>query len=73
MRVAPEINAGLKQSLLDQGRQSPQQARPAPKKKNKPMTKSEQERKLQEIQGTLATFKQAESQSQEPVMPSKHF
>jgi bromodomain-containing factor 1 len=71
MKVAPEINAGLKQSLLEQGRESPQAARPAPKKKNKPMTKSEQERKLEQIKGTLDTFKKANSQSQEPVIPSK--
>jgi bromodomain-containing factor 1 len=71
MKYAPEVEAGLRQSLMEQ-RESPRVARSAPKKKNKPMTKSEQERKLEQIKGTLDTFKKANSQSQEPVMPSKH-
>jgi bromodomain-containing factor 1 len=44
-------------------------AKPPAKKKNKPMSKSEQERKIEQLEGTLETFQRHASGSQEP-MPS---
>lgn len=68
MKHAPEVEAGLRSSMLEHS--SPRAARPPTKKKNKPMTKSEQERKLDQIKGTMESFKKANSQSQEPIMPT---
>lgn len=45
-------------------------AKPPAKKKNKPMSKSEQERKIEQLAGTLENFQRNASDSQEPL-PSK--
>lgn len=59
-------------------KQSPEElARPPAKKKNKPMTKHEQERKIEELRGKVQQFERQGSGSQDPVMqsksPSSHF
>lgn len=46
-------------------------ARPAVKKKSKPMSRAEQERSLAHIEGQMNSLKKTASQSQEPIMPSK--
>ncbi|PMD45257.1 Bromodomain-containing protein [Hyaloscypha variabilis F] len=70
MQYAPEVEATIKQQMRD--RESPRAvSKPAPKKKNKPMSKSEQESKIQQLQKTAAEFERQSSGSQEPVvMPS---
>jgi bromodomain-containing factor 1 len=42
-------------------------AKPPAKKKNKPMSKSEQERKIEQLAGTLQNFQRNASGSQEPL------
>jgi bromodomain-containing factor 1 len=68
---SPETEADLRASYAPKG--SPEEfARPAPKKKNKPMSKHEQERKIQALQQSVQQFEQRQSSgSQEPVMQSK--
>jgi len=69
MQYAPEVEATIKKQMRD--RESPRAvSKPAPKKKNKPMSKSEQESKIQQLQKTAAEFERQSSGSQEPVMPS---
>lgn len=65
--IAPEIKQGLAAAMQDTSRDSPKLARPAPKKKNKPMGKSEQDRKLEHLQGAIAGFEKSGSRSQEPM------
>jgi bromodomain-containing factor 1 len=45
-------------------------AKPAPKKKNKPMSKEEQERKIKGLQEKMSDFQRHASNSQEPVIPT---
>lgn len=68
--VAPEIKQGLAAEMVNTGRESPKLARSAPKKKNKPMSKHEQDRKIEHLQGAMASFDKSGSRSQEP-MPCK--
>lgn len=68
--VAPEIKQGLAAAMNETTRDSPKLARPVPKKKNKPMSKHEQDRKLEHLQGAMANFDKSGSRSQEP-MPCK--
>jgi bromodomain-containing factor 1 len=69
-RHAPHIEEGIAKGIKDEP-SIREAAKPAPKKKNKPMTKSEQERKLEHIGKQMEEFQKQGSQSQEPVMPSK--
>ena len=46
-------------------------AKPPAKKKNKPMSKSEQERKIEELTRINSAFERQASGSQEPL-PSEH-
>jgi bromodomain-containing factor 1 len=67
MQYAPEVEATIKKQMRD--RESPRAvSKPAPKKKNKPMSKSEQESKIQQLQKTAAEFERQSSGSQEPVV-----
>jgi bromodomain-containing factor 1 len=69
MQYAPEVEATIKKQMRE--RESPRAvAKPAPKKKNKPMSKSEQESKIQQLQKTALEFERQSSGSQEPVIPS---
>lgn len=55
-------------------RSSPEElARPAPKKKNKPMTKYEQEAKIERLKNQMAGFQAGvgSGSEQEPIMQSK--
>ncbi len=72
MKYAPEIQDTIKKSLQD--RESPRAvAKPAPKKKNKPMSSADQERNIKALQDKLGDYSRASSgsHSQEPVMPSR--
>jgi bromodomain-containing factor 1 len=69
MQYAPEVEATIKKQMRE--RESPRAvAKPAPKKKNKPMSKSEQERKIEQLQKKALEFERHSSGSQEPVIPS---
>ncbi|KAH8818394.1 hypothetical protein F5882DRAFT_6131 [Hyaloscypha sp. PMI_1271] len=69
MQYAPEVEATIKKQMRE--RESPRAvAKPAPKKKNKPMSKSEQESKIQQLQKTALEFERQSSGSQEPVIPT---
>jgi bromodomain-containing factor 1 len=69
MQYAPEVEAAIKKQMRE--RESPRSvAKPAPKKKNKPMSKSEQESKIQQLQRKALEFERQSSGSQEPVLPS---
>lgn len=46
-------------------------AKPPAKKKNKPMSKVEQERKIEYLKNSVQEFERHGSGSQEPVIPSK--
>ena len=46
-------------------------AKPAPKKKNKPMSKNEQERNIQHLKNSVQAFERQGSGSQDPVIPSE--
>lgn len=68
MKYAPGVQDDIKKSMA-QDNPKPQ-PKAAPKKKNKPMSKFEQERNIDALQQTLQNYGQATS-SEEPVMPSK--
>lgn len=70
MKHAPEVEDEVRNSL---GQKEPPRelAKPPPKKKNKPMGKNEQERKIAHLENTLGEFQRHGSGSQEPVMPSE--
>ena len=65
----PEIERSLRQQF--QERDAPRAStKQAPKKKNKPMNKYEQDRKIAHLQNQMQTFERGNSGSQEPI-PSK--
>ncbi len=69
MQHAPEVEAQVKRTLAE--RDAPRApAKPAPKKKNKPMSKTEQERKIKQLKSSVQEFERQGSGSQEPVLPS---
>lgn len=68
MRYAPNVQDDIKKSMA-QDNPKPQ-PKTAPKKKNKPMSKFEQERNIDALQQTLQNYGQATSGSEEPVMPT---
>ena len=69
MRHAPEVEVMVRKSM--QERESPKSvAKPPPKKKNKPMSKLEQENKIQKLQAKALEFERQSSNSQEPPIPS---
>jgi len=70
LQYAPDVEAQIKKQF--QEREPPRPvAKPATKKKNKPMNKHEQDRKIDQLRGSLNNFERQSSGSQEPVMPSK--
>jgi bromodomain-containing factor 1 len=69
-QYAPDVEAAIKKQMME--KESPRTlAKPAPKKKNKPMSKTEQERKIEQLRNTMQEFERHNSGSQEPVLPSK--
>lgn len=70
LKHAPEVEAEIKKSMME--KESPRTlAKPAPKKKNKPMSKTEQERKIEQLRNSMQEFERHNSGSQEPVLPSR--
>jgi bromodomain-containing factor 1 len=70
LQYAPDVEAQIKKQF--QEREPPRPvAKPATKKKNKPMNKHEQDRKIDQLRGSLNNFERQSSGSQEPVIPSK--
>ena len=70
LRYAPEAVDEARAMLDDKEEEAPtKSAKPPAKKKNKPMSKNEQERKIEQLEGALQTFQRHTSGSQEP-MPS---
>jgi len=68
LKYAPEVVEEARAMLEDKEEEPPAKlAKPPAKKKNKPMSKNEQERKIQQLEGTLQTFKRGASGSQEPM------
>lgn len=64
----PEAVARVKARWAQQNQEEPRvAANPAPKKKNKPMSKVEQERKIALLREKMQSFKGAGSASQEPI------
>lgn len=67
---APEVEISIRKSMME--KEAPRTlAKPAPKKKNKPMSKTEQERKIEQLRNSMQEFERHNSGSQEPVLPSK--
>lgn len=70
MKHFPEVEPRLRKASLE--KEIPQTfAKPASKKKNKPMSKHEQERKIEQLKNTMQQLERQGSGSQEPVLPSK--
>jgi bromodomain-containing factor 1 len=68
MKYAPHVVDEAREMLDDQEEEAPPKlAKPPAKKKNKPMTRTEQERKIEQLEGTLETFQRHASGSQEPI------
>jgi len=62
----PDIKVNLERQYAQ--RDAPRShAKPAPKKKNKPMNKYEQDQKIKQLEGTLQSFERHTSGSQEPL------
>ncbi|KAH8687708.1 hypothetical protein BGZ60DRAFT_522358 [Tricladium varicosporioides] len=67
MHHAPEVDAQVRKQFAE--RETPRAlAKPPAKKKNKPMSKTEQERKISQLTANLDNFARQASGSQEPVM-----
>jgi bromodomain-containing factor 1 len=67
---APEVETEIKKQMME--KEPPRTlAKPAAKKKNKPMSKTEQERKIEQLKNSMQEFERHNSGSQEPVLPSK--
>jgi len=67
---APEVEVEIRKQMME--KEPPRTlAKPAPKKKNKPMSKTEQERKIEQLKNSMQEFERHNSGSQEPVLPSK--
>ncbi|KAG0652853.1 Bromodomain-containing factor 1 [Hyphodiscus hymeniophilus] len=68
LKYNPEVVEEARSLLDDKDDEPPAKlAKPPAKKKNKPMSKSEQERKIEQLEGTLQTFERHGSGSQEPM------
>jgi bromodomain-containing factor 1 len=72
MKHVPEVEQEAKAMLEEKEEEAPRAslAKPPAKKKNKPMSKSEQERKIEELTKINSAFERQASGSQEP-MPSE--
>jgi bromodomain-containing factor 1 len=71
MQYAPDIQANIEKNMQADHQPKPQAKAAPKKKKNKPMSKYEQERNIQTLEKTLEEYGRASSGSQEPVLPSK--
>lgn len=70
LQYAPDVEAAIKKQMSE--KEAPRTlAKPATKKKNKPMSKTEQERKIEQLRNSMQEFERHTSGSQEPVLPSK--
>ncbi|TQS36079.1 hypothetical protein Golomagni_03481 [Golovinomyces magnicellulatus] len=69
MKHVPELEGQIKESMSSEPRQSTRTAKPAPKRKNKPMSKHEQERKIEALTNLDSEFAKATFGSQEPTVP----
>lgn len=66
----PEVERELRRQF--QERDAPRvPTKQAPKKKNKPMNKFEQDRKIEQLKNQMQTFERGNSNSQEPPLPCK--
>jgi bromodomain-containing factor 1 len=70
MEYAPEVDATVRAQFAEK-EQPRTVARPAPKKKNKPMNAGEQEAKIEALRTKMGQFDRQGSGSQEPVLQSK--
>ena len=71
MKHVPEVEQEAKSMMEEKEEEVPAKlAKPPAKKKNKPMSKSEQERKIEELTRINSAFERQASGSQEP-MPSE--
>lgn len=68
---SPSTEATIRKQILEKEAPRNHMAKPAAKKKNKPMGKQEQERKIEQLSDRLQQFQRQNSGSQEPVLPSK--
>ena len=76
MKETPWVEENVRKSMQEKEPPRPL-ARPPPKKKNKPMSKVEQERKIEQLKNSMQEFERhgSQSQSQEPpatVLPSEY-
>ncbi|EHK98445.1 putative Bromodomain-containing factor 1 [Glarea lozoyensis 74030] len=70
MEYAPEVDATVRAQFAE--KEAPRTlAKPAPKKKNKPMNAGEQEAKIEALKNKMGQFDRQGSGSQEPVLQSK--
>lgn len=70
MRYAPDVQENIQRNMAAEHNPKPQ-PKAAPKKKNKPMSKYEQERNIGALEKRLDAYQRQSSGSQEPVLPSK--
>ncbi|KUJ18201.1 Bromodomain-containing protein [Mollisia scopiformis] len=70
MQYAPDVQEGIKKSMAADSHPKPPPKAAAPKKKNKPMSKYEQERNIDALSKTLHAYDRQTSGSQEPVLPT---
>ncbi|KAE8452864.1 hypothetical protein EG329_013136 [Mollisiaceae sp. DMI_Dod_QoI] len=68
MKYAPNVQEDIRKSMVSDNPKP--QTKAAPKKKNKPMSKYEQERNIDALNKTLENYERHGSGSQEPVMPT---
>ncbi|RDL39237.1 uncharacterized protein BP5553_03577 [Venustampulla echinocandica] len=69
MEYAPEVDQQVRRQFEE--REAPRAlAKPAAKKKNKPMSKTEQERNIETLRSRVQEFERQGSGSQEPVIPT---
>ncbi|CAD6500943.1 BgTH12-06646 [Blumeria graminis f. sp. triticale] len=69
MKHVPELEAQIRDSMSSEPRQATRTAKPATKKKNKPMSKHEQERKIEALTNLDSEFSRAGFGSLEPTVP----
>jgi len=70
MQYAPEVDATVRAQFAE--KEAPRAlAKPAPKKKNKPMKAGEQEAKIEFLKNQMGQYDRQGSGSQEPVLESE--
>lgn len=67
VQYCPEVVANVREAHQDTKQESRIPAKPVTKKKNKPMSKNEQERKIAQLKEKVQVFKAVGSPSQEPI------